>query len=310
MESLNNYKSNVFTYYNIYKLPINKNKIDFDNGICKKCTSIEEFEHLIRTAVHKASFGFFLTNVLYFIDNSTSEKYLVFSKESLNYLPIFDGNNYVNSDVNSVMNVYNNYLPLITAINSNKFIHYNISIDSLLYFRKDNYIKYSLQKSDKIVSFTKFLSKSPIMWSEIISPLHIIIEMMHSRLEPDLIPWMEFKEKFIKFYKIVSSADINKTNAKIYEPFRNLLEFCQYYFSMRYGAVDYTNYIISKLCIVQDNRVVKKDSTKALNYKQYVDLFAFALILHFLMPLNYNKNAEDYKIITNFITSAVAFEQF
>lgn len=298
MDSLSNYKSNVYCYFNIYRLPVSTNNIDFDNGICKKCQCNEEFDNLIRTAVHKSYFCFFLNNVLYFIDSLTSEKYLIFSKAYLNYIPIHN----VNVNV-----VFKNYLPLILTIHANKFVHYNISLESILY-SKNNEDHYSLNISDKIVSFSTFLTKSPIIGSDIISPLHIIIEMTHSRLEQDTIPLAGFRQKFVKFYNVVSKQ-MNKKNKKLREPFKDLLEFCQYYFSMRYGATDYSYYIINKLCIVKDN-TIKKDSLKALNYKKYVDLFAFSLVLHSLIPLNYDKNVEDYKIITNFITSAIAFEGF
>lgn len=312
MEALCNYKSTIYSYYNIYKLQISTSIIEFDKGICKKCQSDEEFENLIRTAVNKSSFCFFLTNVLYFINNSTSEKYLVFSKEYLNYKPINVpinvpiGINNVNN-VMDVMVVFKNYLPLILKIHSNKFIHYDISINSLIHLQDYKYsLQYSLQYSEKIVSFSNFLTKSPIIGSNIISPLHLIIEMMYSRLETNIIPLSEFKHKFIKFYNILSSE---KKNAQI-TPFKTLIEFCQYYFSMRYGAIDYTDYLINKLCIVINNNTVKKDSSKALNYKKYVDLFAFSVILHSLLPLNYDRNVQDSKTIKNFIISTVAFEDF
>lgn len=304
---LSNYNSSSCTFFNMYRLPVKNSEIDIPNGICMRCSSLEELNTFVKTAVNSHSFVFFMTNVLYFIEKCGHDNniFIVFHAYYLNFITLSVNN----IDINNVIKLF---YPLIQNIHRNRFIHYNICNESLLTANStfNNTIIPSLQVSNKITSFTTLFSKSPIRGSVIISPIQVIIEMMHSRVESNEIPITEFKLKFIKFYNTVAERNKNVCYNTIF-PFKNILDLCQYYFGISYGAIDYIDYIIHKLCVVKDKHIVKCYS-KAVYYKTYIDWFGFGLVLHSLISnysdiINNNKSKETTDIL-KFISSIIAFD--
>lgn len=108
---------------------------------------------------------------------------------------------------------------------------------------------------------------SPLMGSSLLAPVQIIQEMMSSKVEPDIIPYLSFKDKFIAFY----ARAANMISPMSFD----ILRTCENEVS---GFIDVT---LNRLCVIREEddgskSVVK--TTQNLNPDE-VDRFALAITL-------------------------------
>jgi len=115
---------------------------------------------------------------------------------------------------------------------------------------------------------------SLIVHHAIISPFHVLWDMLHSKYETPMIEYKEFKRKFLIFWESILA---NKHD------FKDLPNFCQNIFGKHTGE-DFVDYILIKFCVIEsddDKHYIVKDPVKIKNkdYIEKLDWFALALII-------------------------------
>lgn len=259
-------------YYNAYKLrvksssknlkPVDKSMIDTYSGFF----------------VCKSVFPFFEDNVLYAKNSSTDEHYIVYNDHDFSV--------YVPKDNSELLTFFQSFKVVLELLHNKRFVHFNIN--ESIFLHRDSVFCFA--EDAKFISFSNVLKKSPIIGSKIISPIHVLLEMLNSNVESTIIPYNDFKKKFVKFYNHISKD--------------NILWTCQKYFSMKNGAVDYIDYIIDKLCIKDSKNNIEKNDSKVLLYIPFIDKFPFAIVLHsYQLKLN-TSNPE----IIDYIIDCVSFK--
>ncbi len=284
---------NNYNCYNISKLQSKKIKIDreefeltkFNKEVLNKFiqiynkvyTNIDVFKHILHS------------HVLYIVESNTNDYYLVTKK--IGKFIIYDP-----KTVDNVENMYIIFKNLIEKLHSNNYIHGNINSESFMY----NGDIFTLADCSKLIHVNNFLNQSCISGSKIISPLHIILEMIYSKVESDIIPINDFKSKFIKFYNIMSKkGDIN------------VMKICQNHYSIENGVLDYVDYIINKFLIVKDG-CIHKNPVKIKMYYYSIDWFSFGIVLHTYLHNIYLESSimrktPDNKLIS-FITDCLLYK--
>lgn len=275
------------TFYNASKLQVKK--FDIKDGYkLEKCLDKKiELEKYLKLYMNIETFNHILDpRVLYIVDNKTKDHYVVTKDASLFSV-------YIPDNIDMVENMVMMYTPLIQKLHRNKFVHYNLTNESFVW---NNATTYSLDDYRKLTQLSIFYKQSPVVGSDIISPLHLVIEMLHSKVEAEFIEKEDFKAKFLKFNAAI-------TNKK----YLNTLAICQKYYGMKYGALDYIDYLLSKFCIINQDNYIIKNPVKADCYKLHMDWFSFGIILHNYMYMVVKTKKPSDGLIT-FITNCLTFE--
>lgn len=127
-----------------------------------------------------------------------------------------------------------------------------------------------LRHTAELKSFKAFKETNNYSSSPFLSPLQIVLEMLSSSVEPELIDYKYFKAKLLAFWGHMCL----RFSAKPYK------EWATQYFAHVAGAVDYMDFIVNRYCIVtpcKDGLQIKKDKSRALGYITDIDLFALAI---------------------------------
>lgn len=285
---INNYNCYNFSKLQSKKIKINTEEFDlikFDKEELNKhiqlynkvYKNIDVYKHIVHP------------DVLYIVESNANDYYLVTKKigKFITHNP---------RTVDNVENMYIIFKNLIEKLHSNNYIHSNITFESFMHYGDT----FTLNDHSKLIHVNNFLKQSCISGSKIISPLHIILEMLYSNVESDIIPINDFKSRFIKFYNIVCR------NGNI-----NVMKICQKYYSIKNGVLDYVDYIINKFLIVKDG-CVHKNPVKTKMYYYSIDWFSFGIVLHTYLHNIYlespiMRKTPDEKLI-NFITDCLLYK--
>lgn len=228
-------------------------------------------------------------SILYLIENGTNNHFIVTKKQGA--FRVFDP-----KTIDDVEKIYVIFKDLIEKLHSNNYIHYNITPASFLTDGET----FTLNDHSKLIHVNNFLKQGPVAGSKIISPLHLILEMLYSTIEDKVIPVGDFKSKFIKFYNIVSDKE-----------YINVLKICQRYYSINNGVLDYIDYVLNKFCIIKDG-LIYKNPIKTKHFYHHIDWFSFGIVLHNYLHNVYvesvvMKRFPDESLV-KFITECLTYE--
>jgi len=121
-------------------------------------------------------------------------------------------------------------------------------------------------------TYVSFKAEKQYSESPYVAPLQIILEMMNSSIEPTLIEYKGFKDKFIKFWTHLGYRSCAK----------NLPKISQDLFGESYGALDFIDYVLQRYCLF-DNGYIIKDNSKAFGYLKDIDLFGLAITVQSIL---------------------------
>ena len=176
---------------------------------------------------------------------------------------------------------------LFKCIHSNRYLVSNFTEHSL--GRNVSTSRFVLCNFHKIKSMCDFVGL-PVTISDchIISPLHLIIEMMRSSQEANRIPLEEGKVKFERFYRGVLQ--------KVYYEYAKVLDYCNIVYKVYIDKVNqqeknteainsrgYIDFVLRKLLIIEKddegNEWIIKDPKPLYRPEslRYIDLFALAI---------------------------------
>lgn len=196
--------------------------------------------------------------------------------------------------IKELEDVFFKFKDLIKECHSKKFIHYNISPRAFLKHKLSN--DYCLSNFNKFCHLKDFSLFSPIKNSDIISPIQILFEMLHSKIEADRIEINAFKKRMIMFYNKILGSD-----------YKDVPDICQKYFAIKQGAQDYNDYVLKKLCVI-DNGFIVKSPVKVKPYLEYIDWFSFGIYLHKQLVATGDIFSKPSDEIINFIYSCLVFD--
>jgi len=137
-----------------------------------------------------------------------------------------------------------------------------------------------------------------IMSRSIISPFHVLWDMLHSKYEAPMVEYKEFKKKFVIFWESI---------IKNRQTFQNLSNFCQTIYG-KFKGEDYIDFIIIKFCVIdtqEGKHYVIKDPVKLKNndYIQKLDWFALAIVIW-----SYYDNLGLDMLSSHFIFECISFD--
>jgi hypothetical protein len=167
---------------------------------------------------------------------------------------------------------FEHILPFIEHLHSINIIH-NYVHECMFYgIYTVNNVKYPLIRiNGHLKKYTDFKTEAEYSESPYPAPLQIILEILSSSIEPNVIEYKSFRKKFTDFWQYLCMRTCGFVCAKV----------CQEYVSQYHGAIDYIDYIIQRYCILtDDNDSIKKDKSKAFGYLRDIDLFGFAMSVH------------------------------
>lgn len=276
------------TFYNSSKLQTKK--IDLNSGYIIEKVEKEVLDKLLIVHMNSFSFSLLVDPRVMYIINKNKETFIVWRDQ-------VDCKIFTPSCLEDVEKMVRIFPPLINCLHKNKCIHYNLTPNS--FYVNESLNQYSLKDYKKLTYLSSFYKQSPVIGSIIISPLHLIIEMLFSKIEPISQTKADFKHKFNRFYNAVSNKQ-----------YLNVLNICQKYFGLKYGAIDYIEYILKKFCVFDENGNILKKVEKLDFYRVYMDWFAFGIILHNYMTVTIKPSEKPSKYLIDFITSCLTYESF
>jgi hypothetical protein len=141
-----------------------------------------------------------------------------------------------------------------------------------------------------------------MMTSIIITPLQIMIDMLSSTYEKELIEYQEFRVKFQRYWEHMLPNGPLK---------QQIPAWISQTFSSVAGCLDYVDFAINRYCIVVNDaggkQCIRKTPSKALGYLFDIDTMAFC-ICTFLMqrPMNTEPSPEVIKYMGSMIRGDVS----
>jgi len=142
------------------------------------------------------------------------------------------------------------------------------------------------------------MESSLIMHHGIISPFHVLWDMLHSKYETHMVEYKEFKKKFLIFWESIIASK---------QELKDLPNFCQNIFSKHTGE-DFVDYILIKFCTIEsddDKHYIIKDPVKMKNknYIERTDWFGLAVIIK-----QYHEMLNIDPLTSQFIFKCISFE--
>jgi hypothetical protein len=179
----------------------------------------------------------------------------------------------------------------------NNILHFDMNPQSILVNLQG---EYAIWEYSHIRSVNTFKEHNPIIGSTIASPLQIILEMLNSKVEANMIDFDDFKTKMRNFYMRM-----------MHPGFKDVLDVCQRYYGLVNGAQDYVDYIINKFTVFENGKINKLASpSKALIYIKDIDWFSFGLMCHKKIIASSDMTKAPSQWLINFITSCLCFDNF
>lgn len=104
------------------------------------------------------------------------------------------------------------------------------------------------------------------------SPVQVIIDMLSSTLEKEVIDYTDFKLKFVKYWDHLLPAGLKQ----------QIPRWVCAAFSASAGCVNYLDHVVNRYCVIEqdvtDGRtVVRKTPSKAMGYLHDIDVFALCV---------------------------------
>ena len=179
----------------------------------------------------------------------------------------------------------------------NNILHFDMNPQSILVNLQG---EYAIWEYSHIRSVNTFKEHNPIIGSTIASPLQIILEMLNSKVEANMIDFDDFKTKMRNFYMRM-----------MHPGFKDVFDVCQRYYGLVNGAQDYVDYIIKKFTVFENGKINKLASpSKALIYIKDIDWFSFGLMCHKKIIVSSDMTKPPSQWLINFITSCLCFDNF
>lgn len=167
------------------------------------------------------------------------------------------------------------YISALKMFHDNDLIHGFVNDTMLNGTIMKSHVHPLLKYNMHCKTYAAFKADKQYSESPYVAPLQIILEMMSSSIEPALMEYKGFKEKFIKFWTHLGYRSCAK----------NLPKISQELFGESYGAIDFTDYLLQRYCLLNNGYIVK-DSSKAFGYLKDIDLFGLAITFHSLLGSN------------------------
>ncbi len=137
----------------------------------------------------------------------------------------------------------------------------------------------TLIHTSKIASHEEHLN---VMSSILVTPLHVIIDMLSSTFEKERIEYYDFRQKFMRYWEHLLPNGLKQ----------QIPQWLFKTFSAIAGCTDYIDFAINRYCLIEKNeqdgrQYIRKDPSKAFGYLYDIDVTCLA-ISTFLMqrPVN------------------------
>jgi hypothetical protein len=206
-----------------------------------------------------------------------------------------------------VMDIAKTLSHTIKRVHDAGYVLWNISHRSIYYGHLTGGKSKQVKLGPNIVipmrkqSFADFKG-SVILGSTIVSPIQVLIDMLSSRYEQDLVPFSEFKAKFSGFWP-----------RTIHKDFRHVPDIVSCYHSMKDGSTEYLDHLFCRWLTIKTEknaRFVVKDPGALLKpaVLRCVDWFALGVTLDGYVEALLEKEAPPKALTEAIYTMVVCME--